>query len=363
MDFLNIGFTDLEKNMMEVNLIEYRKQMSQILSTARKRAKGDSCYFCGKKTTTFCESHYVPKFCLKNISVNGKLYYYNNFLDFKLIATDKGVKEAGTFSLICRSCDSKAFQDYENPDNYDTTPSEKMIAEIAMKDYLKFIYKRHFEKAMFDIIAEKNPFVGATASVQNEIKDLDLMEYEHNFEKAKRAMGSEANNTYDLFFYTKLPYVAPIAIQSLLVLVSDLKCKCVNNIYDYSQDYHPKDLHLAVLPIQDSTLVMLFCDANEPVYKGFINQFKELSSGEQLGVINYMIFLYTEDYFISPSISEEILNNAAFKEVTGQSLESFGLAFSEEHAREITLRKALSAFDLNAWKRIPNLLDERYKLR
>lgn len=50
---------------------------------------------------------------------------------------DKGVNESGTFRLICRTCDSKIFSDYENPNNYVNKPTSKMLAQIAMKNYFK----------------------------------------------------------------------------------------------------------------------------------------------------------------------------------------------------------------------------------
>lgn len=47
--------------------------------------------------------------------------------------TENGVNKAGTFHLICNDCDSKIFSDYENPDNYSNQPTQKMIAQMALK--------------------------------------------------------------------------------------------------------------------------------------------------------------------------------------------------------------------------------------
>ena len=38
-------------------------------------------------------------------------------------------------------CDNKLFSDYENPDNYSGKPTEKMVAQMALKDALKSISK------------------------------------------------------------------------------------------------------------------------------------------------------------------------------------------------------------------------------
>lgn len=363
MNLLKIGLSNQEKQMIQSDLIEYKKQMSMLISEARKKAKGSKCFYCGKQTTSFCDSHYVPKFCLRNIAENGKLYYYNNFLGFELLAADKGVKAAGTFNIICRQCDSKIFQDYENPENYVSEPSSKMLAEIAMKDYLKFIYKRNFENAIYDVMLTNNPMAASLANAKKQTKDLDLVEYEASFNKAKELSLQEANDGYELFFYDKLPYVAPIAVQSCVVLVADLQQKCVNNIYDLSPDYHPKDIHLTVLPLADSTVIMMFVDSHEERYRQFIQQFNACTLEEKLGIINYLIFLYTEDYFISPSISDSILKDKEINEVISQSPDSVGFAFSKKCAEKRALKKALVAFDLNKWKRIPNLLSPEYKIK
>lgn len=362
MDLLKIGLSNQEKELIRSNPIEYKKQMSMLLSEARKKAKGSKCYYCGKQATSFCDSHYVPQFCLRNIAENGKLYYYNNFLGFELLAEDKGVKAAGTFNIICRQCDSKIFQDYENPENYESGPSSKMLAEIAMKDYLKFIYKRNLENAMYDVMVAKTPMAAFLADAKKETKDLDLVEYETSFNKAKKLSLQETNDGYELFFYEKLPYVAPIAMQSCVGLVADLQQQCVNNIYDLSPDYHPRDIHLTVLPLADSTVVMMFVDSHEERYKQFIQQFSTFTLEEKLGIINYMIFLYTEDYFISPSISENVLKNKELNDVISQSLDSVGFAFSKKCAARKALKKALVAFDLNGWRLIPNLLAPEYKI-
>lgn len=363
MDFMKIGLSEYEKKLVRENLIDNKKQMSRLLSDVRQRAKRSACYCCGESVKSFCDSHYVPRFCLKNIAMNGKLKYFNDFIGFDLLSYEKGVKQAGVFNLICRLCDSKLFQEYENPDNYISIPTTQMLAEIAMKDYLKFIYKRDLEKAMNQIVVEKTPMFAGFVSAQEKTKNLDLLEYENSFRKARLVAQGETDDAYELFFYMKLPYVVPIAVQSLITLISDLNCECVNNIYDFSPNYHPRDLHLAILPLKNSSAVLLFCDANESRYQKFIKQFSDLELHEQLGIINYMVFLYTEDYFLSPSVPEDILKNTEITNSVSQSANGIGFAPCQKLAVKMTLRKALKAFDLNEWKKLPNLLDEKYKIR
>lgn len=79
---------------------------------------------------------------------------------------------------------------------------------------------------------------------------------------------------------------------------------------------------------------------------------KQLTDEERLKVINYILFLYTEDYFISPSISEEILENC--KRVASSIHD---LATVDE---ERTMTRSVVDFDLKRYDSIPNLLDPQY---
>lgn len=103
---------------------------------------------CGREVDSFCNSHSIPAFCLKQIANQGKLYYSNKLIDLPFMDTEKGINNSGTFHLICQKCDNTAFQTYENPINYDDKISGKMLAEIAMKNYLKQIDKRNIELEM-----------------------------------------------------------------------------------------------------------------------------------------------------------------------------------------------------------------------
>ena len=139
-------FPTVDKEKRRDEIIEATKALNKMIKDSRNQAKQSNCYYCGNDCDSFCNSHTLPAFCLRNIAQNGKVFYSNTILDLPLLKDDNGVNEAGTFHLICRDCDSKVFQDYENPDNYKDIPSIKMLAQIDMKNNLKNISKRLMEK-------------------------------------------------------------------------------------------------------------------------------------------------------------------------------------------------------------------------
>ena len=67
----------------------------------------NECLWCGKKITSFCNSHSVPQCVLKNIEVNGKFDYFNTLAELPVMNLDKGLNEAGTFKLLCRDSRKK----------------------------------------------------------------------------------------------------------------------------------------------------------------------------------------------------------------------------------------------------------------
>lgn len=114
---------------------------------------------------------------------------------------------------------------------------------------------------------------------------------------------------YYLINYTKLDYVIPVAFQGSIVLIADLDGKLINNIYNPDEKYRIASLHLCLFPFENTSIVMMFVDSNDKRYRDFAKQFRKKNLEEQLAIMNYILFLYTEDYFVSKQVSKEILEN------------------------------------------------------
>jgi hypothetical protein len=156
--------------------IQIRKRMAKIVNESRSDAKLEYCYCCGKSAGSFCNSHSVPAFSLRNIAVNGMLYHSNSFVELSYMDLEKGINSSGTFKLICRDCDSTLFSAYENPENYGKILAPRLIAQIAMKNYLKNISKRHIEVCLYNKLLN----IGLTESAHDAkqvVHELDLKEY------------------------------------------------------------------------------------------------------------------------------------------------------------------------------------------
>ena len=358
-ELLNLQLTAEEKKKIKEDIVSNKKVISNVLSEARKAAKGQRCLYCGKEQTSFCNSHTVPAFCLRNIAKEGKVYNSNKVIDNPLMSEENGVNQSGTFQLICRSCDSTIFQDYENLDNYNSQPNGKKLAEIAMKNYLKVISKRLNELKMPDAALGLGiTYPAQLKDVQDKIKRMDLAEDEKEFERAKRLSKKSVNEEYCMIYYKELDYVIPIAYQGTIALLGDLECNIINNIYIPDADYRLASLHLCLFPFDNKSVVMMFVDVRDKRYRAFRKQFSKKTELEKLAIINYMLFLYTEDYFVSKDIEQIITSCDELQKVAAKVSDVL-----VDNPNKNPIEKACKEYDLNNFNMIPNLLSEKYKIK
>lgn len=345
------------KSIPQEEMIYAKKKLNAILKDSKSQAKLEKCYYCDNDCNSFCNSHTIPQFCLKNIAVNGKVYCMNTILEMPVMKDKKGINEAGVFHLICRDCDSTIFKDYENPENYKNVPTIKMLAQIDMKNSLKNISKRLNEIELYKLMGERLGAPNNYVNYRNEINRIDLKEYEDSFLNAKKVDIKPSNGEYYIGFHQVLPYVVPVAFQGTIALVSDIKGDIINDIYNPDPKYVIKNLSLCIFPFKTSSLIMLFVEKNNRRFSRFFRQLKKLSIKEQLSIINFILFSYTEDYFLSPNISKDVIEELS--EVSGMTtnmLAEVGTTKSQH------LEEVIKNFDYNGRHEIPNLLSEEFAL-
>ncbi|MDE7348081.1 MAG: hypothetical protein K2N53_00280 [Clostridia bacterium] len=341
--------------------IEINKTMNSIMREAKSRAKLSTCLICGKEQTSFCNSHTVPAFCLRNIAKNGKVCTSNSIVKYPfLIKAVNGVNEAGTFKLICHKCDGFIFQEYEDPSAYNKSePSSKILAQIALKNGLKAISKRMNELKMYDILREQTLGNEKFIDGMIAIAKMDLKEYYVSINKAKSLSKKPDNDGYYLFYYKVLDYVTPIAYQGQLTLYVDFDGKVINDLYYYSPKYKTKDLHVGIFPLEHKTVIILFVDNNETRYRSFYKKFRKLTEEDKLSVINYMILLYSEDYFLTEDIKQVIESDENTAKIIGQ-INMLSLT-QEDLGHTNTLSEIKDLYILSKHKDVINILSEKYK--
>ena len=352
------GMTPEERERYEKNKIEINKKVSSLIAEATKNAKLECCILCSKPCSSFCNSHSIPQFALKRIAEDGKVMLPLQD-EILTIGKDIGVNKAGTFHIICRDCDSRVFQLYEDPNAYNSKPADQMLAQIALKDVLLMISKRNQEREQYKLVGEQAEFLKDFADEKIYWGNFDLRDYGEDLEYARSSLDGRKSNRYYLCFYTVLDYVVPYAAQSSVTLISDFEDSIVNNIYSQEQKYRIKAIHVAVFPLESTSAILLFIEDGVKRYRKFYRSLRKLPKDDQLAAINYLVFSYTENVFMNPTTHKELKKNDFFMDMCRKSTD---FRSHTPFPLDDPLEAAVKEFSLSKRNEIPNLLSREYAL-
>lgn len=332
-----------------------RKDINKLLKKARETAKPDKCILCGKTQTSFCNSHSIPHMILKTIACEGKVLEPGVLMDeIDVVDLESGIKKSGTFHFICRECDALYFQDYENKEALLNDPTDKMLAEIALKSMLQMLSKRNEEIAFFDIFQKRS---GAIINKErlDEDKLLDINDYMFDMDVYKRIIQNNEKDGFKIVFWEKLPYVTPIAVQTPITLYKDIEGTVINDIYNPDPNLHTQTMYMCVFPIEHETVVGVFYHKKDRNYRSFLHQMNCMSASNKLQYINYLIFANTENYYFSKTIEDIVRDNEKLK-LLGQ--ENNG----EPHLGMLRPLEQLLEYKRIKPDEIPNFLMPEYKI-
>lgn len=302
------------------DIIEVRKKVNRMLSEARKKAKPQKCILCGKEQSSFCNSHSVPQMCLRPIADQGKVLHASLAMGFDVGVVDLegGVNNSGTFNNICRECDKKFFQDYENPNNIIQPPTDKMLAEIAVKNMLLQLNKRVIEIELVGI-SQKQLGMYENPDDVSELKALDQQEYEKEVIFHQDIANNNKTGGYQVLFSKVLPYKVPIAAQSAIVLPCDMEGNMLNDVENLDKSIRMQYIHIAVLPLEKASVVLVFYHKRDNLYRRLRHQINTSSQEKVLQYINYLIFEHTENVYFSKEIEEELKNNKMIEKISQEA--------------------------------------------
>lgn len=336
------------KDLSRDQMIEVRKILGDQIKNATAKSRHEKCLLCGN-VGGFCNSHTIPQFCLENIAWNGKLNSFNTLIDSELLNKESGINNAGTFHIICRSCDSKVFQDYENEDAYIFRPSEVALNQIALKTSLRDIYKHETETELYEalknMVKEKKPLlsflINPIINAQINARKRDIEECYEIFNKAKTYLSSK-ESWLRIVSYDRLDYITPIAFQGMVALVTGVEGETINDNFNHAKQYRMEYLHIAVFPLKETTAVIVFLDSESTRYSQFENFLNSTTREQRLETINRIIMLYTEDYFLSKQLSEETINSLEDSAKTIQDMITFnGRKSAKDAVKDYDLRRDL----------------------
>lgn len=340
--------------MEKEELIKEKKKWAKLFLRARTEAKMSHCLLCGKSVTSFCKSHTVPKMILKNISDSGNLLTSNALFGIETHKVKTGIENTGTFFVICNDCDNTWFQDYENPENLLGDLSDKILAEIALKNYLLFLSKRYFENKLYPCMFEEN-FVRHINTQNEEIaRNLDIANFNSELKECQNIISENRKDCFCILFRKILPYKVPIATQVPIFVYKDTNGNVLNYVYELDANVKIHALHVCVFPFKNNTLVLAFYNKKAHNYDSLRSLFNVFSLNYCLKQLNYLLFKYTEDYFLSPLIDKSIF--------TDKKLIALCRDFYDLEDYIAITQKGLFSLSSIGPDEIPNLLSSKFAL-
>lgn len=343
-------------SLSQAEVIEVKKNISKVDKSIRQKIKRDTCWICKNSCTSFCCSHSIPEFVLENIAENGYVSAPRQKDDFEpLKKTGKG--EAGVFFNICHNCDNSVFQDYEHKGAYGTLPSDAMLTEIAIKNYLKWMYTKSVDAAGEKFHEEKGALPVLIKHGTYSPTELDLQEYLFELDRLLPLSADKNKNEFHLQYYKELNYRVPFAAQYLIAMLVDLEGNLINDIFNPDKSYHMEYLHVAIFPLEKTSIILLFTREGQTRHRRFVRQLKRLSDLDQLSVINFLTFSGTDNVFLNPSVYQVLTQNADFMDICRMTY-SINSMVPNPNSYKIATRE----HSFSKRNTIPNLLSPEYAL-
>ena len=341
-----------------------KKKASLFLSSLKTPRDGLSkkCPICKRVVSSFCKSHSLPRFVLKNISPSGKILTGVSFRsdDFK---GSTGVNNTLTFSSICRECDGKYFQEYENEKVFFDKLSDIAINEIAVKNHLRYAYKQEqqmiFLKAHFKKVDKYPPeFI---AFLENRLFLTELALKDTNNLVIKLLNKKDAKNFY-VIDEIDLDYKTQIAYQGFVTLRYGFDNLIVNDTYNYDPKYKIQHLGICIIPHSKGTKILLFCEDGATRMKYFYKKYKTLALDEKLYVINYILLMCEEEWVLDAEFDKKKLNKDTLI-LINQRDDVSSYLYSEEELKnyKIPERLLIDTFQLKTEGNIYNFLEQKNK--
>ena len=351
-----IDFGEIHPN--KKSLSAFNKKLSMYKRTGERKAKPENCLLCGMSGVSFCNSHSIPQFCLKNITTDGKTKTLNQAIGVDFLPYEVGLNRTGTFKLICKKCDGTFFADYERAEYYyeGKSLSNTLLASVATKVCLLEKYKARQQVGMLEEVPESTNF---DLSNMGSIRKQDEIEDDIQLNYALAAIKG-VNNGYKLFIDYYLPYTVPIAFQGQLNLVCDYKGRIINDIFNFSPSYRIEPLYACVFPLGSGTRVFVF-SRNDGFarYARFYRWLKSLSRRKCLDVLLKLIIAYTEEEYFCPDLPDSIFKNPGFKKLACTS--NLNLLLDPD-LTSLTTKGIVSEFSISNFPDIPELLSRNYSV-
>lgn len=291
--------------------IELSKEIGKIKKEANHYTKGTNCMLCGKECSSFCNSHSIPRFIIKNIANNGIVYTplmtktnIENEVKTKIFQSSPGVEKALTFENICRECDNNVFSNVENEEILMKSFDDRTLNLYALKSLLHEQYTKIKNTNFLNVGASKM-HVEDFSNALTFPWAYDAIEASREIEDYKSAMKNNANIKHKVIIDKIIDRRVNFCTACQIALPRSYAGKEINNLFDYSRRLG--DIFILVLPLSnEKTRVTMYYRRKYSSYDIVFDEFKSMTIEQQLQAISDLLIIYTENFVFNDKILEII---------------------------------------------------------
>lgn len=273
------------------------KKIHKLHTEALAEIKEDRCFICGKKCSSFCDSHSIPKFVLKSISDSGFVYLpvatrtASKNEQKLLYKSNPGINETQIFKNICRDCDNNVFNSIENIESTMKDFTDEELSLYALKVLLHDIYIKKL-CCSIDNIHHKEMF-GRGAIHFEWLADIKDMTHQANdyVDAIKKKLLIHHKVIIDTVLNKKVNF----ACVTKLLLGYSYKGNILYDLDDYLANFG--FIYIVVLPLNNNhTKVSMFYRRKNKIYNTVKDEFDGMTLDEKLQAISNLIIMHTEDF-------------------------------------------------------------------
>lgn len=297
-----------------MNVIDINKKMNKIKKEANQYTKGTKCVLCGKECTSFCNSHTIPRFVIKNISRDGKVYIPSMAIEdielelrLKIFQANPGIKETLIFESICRECDNNVFSCVENEEILEKEFDGKVLNLYALKILLHAEYIKIKNANMVNVAGAKQN-MSDIANLISMPWIFDVFEATKEIEEYKSAMKNGTYIRHKVIVDKILNRKTNFCCTTEITLPFSYEGKIINDLCN-EESYATRfgGIYLLVLPMKsEQTRVVMYYRRKYSNYDTVKEEFAKMTSEEQLQAISNILLIYTEEFVYNDSILNKI---------------------------------------------------------
>lgn len=299
---------------MMLDKIEINKEISKIKKEANQYTKGTNCALCGKECTSFCNSHTIPRFVIKNISKDGTVYNPSMTMQdidldtrLKIFKANPGIEKTLTFDSICRKCDNEVFSCVENESVLEKEFDAKVLNLYALKILLHTQYTKIRDAIFLNVGAEKRN-MSDFANLITMPWVFDMIEATREIEDYKSAMENGTYIKHKVIIDKIIDKKTNFCCTTELTLPFSYNGRKINDLCG-EESYSTRfgGIFTLVLPLSNNkTRIVMYYRRKYSSYDNVKEEFQTMNLDEQLQAISNLLIIYTEEFIYNELILENI---------------------------------------------------------